>query len=80
MLGEATVRLERQHIDALDRLERQHMAERSLLIERVDAAEVRAELVEQRLNQVLDVLLQQRTVPAEPWWRRWFGARTQSKP
>ena len=40
--------------------------ERGLWLERIDAAELRAERVEQRLDQVLDALLQRRT-----WWRFW---------
>ena len=67
------------HLDTLGRLQAQAAAERSLWLERVDAAEIRAERVEQRLDQVLDVLLIERRQPVasqverEPWWR-WFGA------
>ena len=61
-----------------------------LLVERVDAAEIRAEAaedradrVEQRLGQILDVLLSERKPSGErerePWWRRWFGHSTRSK-
>ena len=71
----------------LGRMQAQAAIERSLWLERVDAAEIRAERVEQRLDQVLDVLLSERRQPAgqaepggerEPWWRRWFGVSTRS--
>ena len=55
------------HLDTLGRLQAQAAIERSLLVERVDAAEIRAERVEQRLDQVLDVLLARR----RPWWWPW---------
>lgn len=76
------------HLDTLGRLLAQAAIERSLWLERVDAAEVRAERVEQRLDQVLDMLLTERRQPVaspaepaerEPWWRRWFGTSTRSK-
>jgi|GEM_PF-5833751 len=57
------------HLDAIGRMQAQTAVERSLWLERVDAAELRAERVEQRLDQVLDVLLTERW----PWWERWFG-------
>ncbi len=41
----------------------------ALMIERIDAAEVRAETAESRLALVLDTLLQRQTV--RPWWRWW---------
>jgi hypothetical protein len=63
------------HLDTLGRLQAQAAAERSLWLERVDAAELRAERVEQRLDQVLDVLLTERRQPVpeprRPWWRFW---------
>jgi hypothetical protein len=75
------------HLDTLGRLQAQAAAERSLWLERIDAAEIRAERVEQRLDQVLDhllterrsVLTQDETGDREPWWRRWFGHSTRSK-
>ena len=75
------------HLDTLGRLQAQTTAERSLWLERIDAAEIRAEQVEQRLDQVLDMLLTERrrtVVPEvshmdrEPWWRRWFGESRQT--
>jgi hypothetical protein len=68
-------------------MQAQAAIERSLWLERVDAAEIRAERVEQRLDQVLDVLLSERrqpvaspTGPGEraPWWRRWLGVSRRS--
>jgi Skp family chaperone for outer membrane proteins len=66
--------LDALHQDTLQRIAAQAGIERSLLLERIDAAEVRAERVEQRLDQVLDALLAERRQVAEnrPWWRRWF--------
>ena len=62
------------HLDAIGRMQAQAGVERSLWLERVDAAELRAERVEQRLDQVLDVLLTER----RPWWSRWFGQSKRS--
>ena len=75
------------HLGHIERLLAQAAIERSLLVERVDAAEIRAERVEQRLDQVLDMLLTERrsvltrdeTGEREPWWRRWFGESRRSK-
>jgi len=58
------------HLDTLNRLQAQAASEQSLWLERIDAAECRAERLEQRLDQVLDQLLADRR---RPWWRRWFG-------
>jgi hypothetical protein len=74
------------HLDTLGRIQAQAAAERSLWLERIDAAEIRAERVEQRLDQVLDMLLTERRQPvasqSEPerkaWWRRWFGQSKRS--
>jgi len=75
------------HLGHIERLLAQAGIERSLWLERVDAAEVRAERVEQRLDQVLDQLLaDRRQLVANhveqgdrlPWWRRWFGRFTKS--
>ena len=75
------------HLGHIERLLAQAGIERSLWLERVDAAEVRAERVEQRLDQVLDQLLADRRQPAvgqveqverAPWWRRWFGRSMKS--
>jgi hypothetical protein len=76
------------HLDTLGRLQAQAAAERSLWLERIDAAELRSERLEQRLDQVLDQLLADRRQPVAlqvsqgeraPWWRRWFGTSTKSK-
>lgn len=64
------------HLDAIGRMQAQAALERSLWLERVDAAELRAERVEQRLDQVLDVLLDRQR---RPWWSRWFGESRRSK-
>ena len=64
------------HLDLIGRLQAQAAVERSLWIERVDAAELRAERVEQRLDQVLDVLLDNQR---RPWWSRLFGASKKSE-
>jgi len=70
-----------------ERLQKAHHEAMSLMIERVDAAEIRSERVEQRLDQVLDQLLADRRQPVAnqveqgdrlPWWRRWFGRSTKS--
>ena len=68
------------HLGHIERLLAQAGIERSLWLERVDAAEVRAERVEQRLDQVLDQLLADRRQQVEraPWWRRWFGRSMKS--
>ena len=76
------------HLGTIERLLAQAAIERSLLVERVDAAEIRAERVEARLDQVLDVLLSERRQltasqagngEREPWWRRWFGESRRTK-
>ena len=58
------------HLELINRLQAQSAIERSLWLERVDAAEVRAERVEEKLDRVLDQLLEQQS---RPWWRRWLG-------
>jgi hypothetical protein len=82
------------HLDTLGRLQAQAAAERSLWLERIDAAELRSERLEQRLDQVLDQLLADRRQPVasqvelgervpepqrEPWWRLLFGTSKRSK-
>ena len=79
-------RISSLHLDLVGRLQAQAATERSLFLERVDAAELRAEAaearataVDEKLHQVLDRLLDRQTVPTsipEPtrsWWARWFG-------
>ncbi len=67
------------HLDLVNRLQAQGALERSLWLERVDAAELRAERVEQRLDEVIDhILKQQSNHKQEPWWKRWFGSSVTS--
>jgi len=67
------------HQDTLERLADQTALERSLWLERIDAAELRAERLEQRFDQVLNQLLTERhqlspnQITRQPWWRRWFS-------
>ena len=61
-------RLQSLHAAEIGRLIDQVAAERSLWLERVDAAELRAERVEDKLDQVLNELLADRR---RPWWARW---------
>lgn len=58
------------HREHLDRSNAQAATERALWLERIDAAELRAERIEQRLDQVLEELLADRS---RPLWRRLFG-------
>lgn len=58
LLGEATTR----HTEALVAVERAHRESVALLVERVDAAEIRAERLEDRLAE-----------RDRPWWSWWFG-------
>ena len=62
-------RLQTQHAAEIGRLINQVAAERSLWLERVDAAELRAERVEGKLDQVLNDLLADRR---RSWWSRWW--------
>ena len=71
LLGEQSERMERQHAAALATLERAHRESTQLLVERVDAAEVRAEAVSEQLGDLLDRL-------SRPWWSRWFGTSKRS--
>ncbi len=68
------------HLDSVRRLVAQVEAERSLWLERIDAAEIRAERLEQRLDQVLDQLLAARPPRRDSWWRRWFGVARRTEP
>ena len=60
-------RLQAQHAAEIGRLIDQVSAERSLWLERVDAAEIRAEKVENKLDRVLEELLTDRR---RSWWAR----------
>ena len=62
------------HQDTLGRLQAQAGLERALWLERIDAAEMRAERVEEKLDMVLDELLAER----RSWWSRWLGTSTKS--
>ena len=62
------------HADALGRLQAQAGLERALWLERIDAAEMRSERVEEKLDLVLDELLSER----RSWLSRWFGSSKQS--
>ncbi len=79
-------RISSTHLDLVGRIQAQASAERGLFLERVDAAELRAEAaearaaaVDEKLHQILDRLLNHQppamttsdTVPS--WWARWFG-------
>ena len=78
------------HLGHIERLMSLAAAERSLFLERVDAAELRAETaearaaaVDQKLHQVLDRLMERQTLATQapdglPWWARWFGATRKS--
>ena len=84
-------RMSSLHLDLIGRIQAQGAAERSLFLERVDAAELRAEAaearataVDEKLHQVLDRLLERplpatpAPEPAQPWWARWFGQTKRS--
>lgn len=64
-----------QHREHVERILAQAATERSLWLERVDSAELRAERVEQRLDQVLDVLLNRQ---GQSWWSKLFGTSKRS--
>ena len=79
------------HLGHIERLMAQAAAERSLFLERVDAAELRAEAaearaaaVDEKLHQIFSRLLERPlsagsgAEPARPWWARWFGQTKQS--
>ena len=63
---------ERRLSDLADR-DRQHRETMAMMLERVDAAEVRAERCEAKLNQVLDQFLADRRLAQgpRPWWCFW---------
>ncbi len=77
------------HLDLIARIQAQASAERAIFMERVDAAEIRAEsaearaaAVDQKLHQVLDRLLERQVGPApdgRSWWSRWFGVSKRSE-
>ena len=67
------------HRETLERMERAHSASVALLVERVDAAECRAEAVESKLDRVLDTLLRQNdSGPSRPPWWWPFGSSRRS--
>ncbi len=81
-------RVQSLHLDLIGRIQAQASVERSILIERIDAAEIRAEsaearaiAVDEKLHQVLDRLLERQVGPApdaRSWWSRWFGVSKRS--
>lgn len=81
-------RVQSLHLDLIGRIQAQASAERAIFMERVDAAEIRAEsaetraaAVDEKLHQVLDRLLERQVGPAPDglsWWARWFGATKRS--
>lgn len=78
------------HLGHIERLMSLAAAERSLFLERVDAAELRAEsaearaaAVDQKLHEMLERLMERQTLATQaqdgvPWWARWFGATRKS--
>ena len=78
LLGEQSERLEKQHAALVVALQAAHREAVGMLVERVDAAEVRAERVEEKLDQVMASLLDRQQDAADPWWRRWFGSSRRS--
>ena len=66
--------LHKAYATAFDRLERAHSAAMAMMTERVDAAECRAERVEEQLGRVLESLIES----SRPWWSRWLGASKRS--
>ena len=58
------------HSDLVGKLLAQHGIERSLWLERIDVAELRAERAEQRLDQIVDDFVKQSRLS---WWQRLFG-------
>ena len=82
------VRVQSLHLDLIGRIQAQASVERSILIERIDASEIRAEsaearamAVDEKLNQILNRLLERQVGPAPDglsWWARWFGATKRS--
>ena len=83
-------RVQSLHLDLIGRIQAQTSTERSLFLERVDAAELRAETaearataVDQKLHEMLERLMERQTLATQapdgmPWWARWFGATRKS--
>jgi hypothetical protein len=71
MLGEQSERMERQHAAALAALERSHTLTVQLLVERIDAAELRAEQTQEQLAELVDRM-------SRPWWTKWVGSSKRS--
>ncbi len=68
------------HREHLERCLAQAASERSLLLERVDSAECRAEQATAALNDLVNRILSviPAPQPAEPWWARWLGGSRRS--
>jgi len=75
MIADAIARADAESARRLAERDAQHREAMAMMMERVDAAELRAERVEQRLDQVLDRLLERQD---RPWWSRWFGQSKRS--
>jgi ribosomal protein L20 len=76
---EALAAVERANLAAMERFERQHREALALMVERIDAAELRAEVANRMLNDLVTRIM---AAPiggatpapaARPWWARWFG-------
>ncbi|CAK0751817.1 putative Helix-turn-helix domain-containing protein [uncultured Gammaproteobacteria bacterium] len=66
-------RADQQRRDDLADRDRLHRESMAMMIERVDAAEIRAERVEEKLDRLLDQLLaDRREEPRQRWWRKWL--------
>ena len=66
------------HKEALERQDRHHQETVSLLLERVDSAECRAEQATSALNDLVNRILTMIPAPAPSWWERWFGVSRRS--
>ena len=68
------------HKTALDRQDRHHQETVSLLLERVDSAECRAEQSTAALTDLVNRIMTMIPAPAPspPWWERWFGLSRRS--
>ena len=71
LLGEQSERMERQHAAALAALERSHTQTVQVLVERIDAAELRAEQTQEQLADLADRM-------SRPWWTKWVGSSKRS--
>lgn len=71
----ALTAVQTMHQDLVNRLQAQSAMERGLWLERIDAAELRAEAFEAKLDKILDRLLTERQSHRwTNWFSQWFGA------